>query len=106
MRKVGAMKYLLVAVVASGITIFALQNTTPVSLRFLLWSLPETPLATVILISVVAGIVLVGLPSSISRWRLRGRARSLEARLAAAEARAPKAEPPADSRPGPSGESF
>lgn len=88
------MKYLLVAVIASAITVFALQNTTPISLRFLFWSLPETPLATVILVSVVAGIVLVGFPLLINSWRLRARTRSLEARLAAAEARATQLEPP------------
>ena len=100
--KKGTMKYLLVAVVASGMTIFALQNTTPVPLRFLFWTLPDTPLATVILASVVAGIVLVGFPLLISRWRLHARTRSLAARLAAAEARAASGEPKADSRPGPS----
>jgi uncharacterized integral membrane protein len=89
------MKYLFAAVIASAITIFALQNTTPVSLRFLLWSLPETPLAAVILASVVAGIVLVGLPFWINRWRLRMRVRSLETRLAESEARATRLEPPA-----------
>ncbi|MGH7306886.1 MAG: lipopolysaccharide assembly protein LapA domain-containing protein [Candidatus Rokuibacteriota bacterium] len=88
------MKYVLVAVIASAITLFALQNTTPIALRFLLWSLPETPLASVILVSVVAGVVLVGIPLSIGRWRLRARARSLEARLASAEARAGGREPP------------
>lgn len=89
------MKYLVVAVLAAVITIFALQNITPISLRFLFWSLPATPVATVILISVVAGIVLVGIPLLISRWRLRARARSLETRLAAAEARA-NPQPPAN----------
>jgi uncharacterized integral membrane protein len=81
-------KSLIVAVIASAVTVFALQNTTPISLRFIVWSLPETPLASVILVSFVLGIVLVGLPLWIGRWRLRARARSLEARLASAEARA------------------
>lgn len=88
------MRYLLVAVVASAITLFALQNTTPISLRFLFWSLAEVPLASVILASVGGGIVLVGFPLLINRWRLRSRARSLEAQLADAEARAAKPEPP------------
>jgi hypothetical protein len=70
------------------------QNTMPISLRFLFWSLPETPLATVILGSVAAGIVLIGLPLSINRWRLRAQARSLEARLAEIEVRTAKLEPP------------
>jgi uncharacterized integral membrane protein len=68
-------RYLIVAVIASAITVFALQNTTPISVQFHIWSLPETALATVIVVSVVAGIVLVGLPLGIGRWRLRARAR-------------------------------
>jgi uncharacterized integral membrane protein len=92
----GAMKYLFVAVVASAATMFALQNTTPISLRFLFWSLPQTPLASVILASFAAGIVLVALPFSISRWRLRAKSRTLEARLAEVEGEARRLEPPAD----------
>ena len=88
------MKYILVAVIASAITIFSLQNTTAVSLRFLFWSLPGTPLAMVILGSVAAGIVLVGFPFSMNRWRWRARARSLETQLAEAEASATKLTPP------------
>jgi uncharacterized integral membrane protein len=94
-------RYLIVAVIASGITVFALQNTMPISVRFLVWSLPETPLATVILVSVVAGIVLVGFPLLISRWRLRARARSLEARLATAEARVTERQSPPPGPPAP-----
>lgn len=90
------MKYLFVAVVASAATMFVLQNTAPISLRFLFWSLPQTPLASVILASFAAGIVLVGLPFSISRWRLRAKSRSLEARLAEVDGEARRLEPPAD----------
>jgi uncharacterized integral membrane protein len=93
------MRYFFAAAIASAITIFALQNTTPIVLRFLFWSLPDIPLATVILASVAAGVVLAGLPLWINRWRLRARTRSLEARLAEAEARATERETP----PGPSG---
>lgn len=88
------MRYVVVAVIASGITIFALQNTTPTSIRFLVWSLPPTPLATVILSSVSAGILLVGLPLWLTRWRLRARTRALEAQLASAEAPRTAPEPP------------
>jgi uncharacterized integral membrane protein len=80
-------KYVFVAVLASAITLFALQNNTPASIRFLFWSLQAIPLATVILVSVAAGIVLAGVPLWLERWRLRARVRSLETRLAAAEAR-------------------
>jgi uncharacterized integral membrane protein len=103
-----AFRYLIVALLASGITVFALQNTIRVSVRFMVWSL-ELPLAGVILGSVAAGIVLVGLPLSFDRWRARARARTLERRLAAIEAEraeearvavspppAPPSPPPAD----------
>ena len=100
-------RYLIVALLASAITVFALQNTVRVSMRFLLWSL-ELPLAGVILGSVAAGIVLVGLPLWFDRWRLRARVRSLERRLATADteraeaARVPaRTDPPA---PPPSGD--
>jgi uncharacterized integral membrane protein len=92
--------YVLVAVVASAITIFALQNTTPTSVRFLFWSLDGTPLATVILVSVAAGIVLAGLPLWVDRWRLRVRTRTLETRLASAEVRAAEHEAPPGPDPG------
>ena len=78
------MKYLIVAAAASAITVFALQNNAPTSVQFFLWSV-ETSLAGVILASVAAGIVLVGVPLWIDRWRLRARGRTLEARAAAAE---------------------
>ena len=100
-------RYLIVALLASAITVFALQNTVRVSMRFLLWSL-ELPLAGVILGSVAAGIVLVGLPLWFDRWRLRARVRSLERRLATADAERTEAarvpariDPPA---PSPSGD--
>ena len=78
-------RYLVVALLASAITVFALQNTVRAPLRFLFWSL-ELPLAGVILGSVAAGIVLVGLPLWFDRWRLSSRARTLERRLAAVDA--------------------
>jgi len=79
-------KYVFVAVLASAITLFALQNSAPASIRFLFWSLQDVPLATVILASVASGIVLAGVPLWFERWRLRVRVRSLETRLTAAEA--------------------
>jgi uncharacterized integral membrane protein len=79
-------KYLIVAVLASAITVFALQNNRPTEVRFLVWSLDAVPLATIILLSVAAGLVLGGLPLMIDRWRLRSRNRGLEGRLTAMEA--------------------
>ncbi len=94
-------KYISVAVIVVAITLFALQNTAPTSIRFLIWGLKDVPLATVILVSVASGIVLVGVPLWFDRWRLRARARSLEGRLERVEARlgertrTPGASPPA-----------
>jgi uncharacterized integral membrane protein len=79
-------KYVFVAVLASAITLFALQNNAPVSIRFLVWRLQDVPLATVIMMSGAAGIVLAGGPLWFERWRLRARVRSLKTRLSAAEA--------------------
>jgi uncharacterized integral membrane protein len=83
-----AFRYLLIAVLASAVTVFALQNNAPTSLRFLAWSIEAVPLATVILASVATGIVLAGIPLVVDRWRLRSRNRALESRLAAVEAEA------------------
>lgn len=70
--------YLLVALLAAAVTVFALQNGSPVSVRFLVWSLRDIPIAALILVSLAAGIVVVGLPLTITRWRLRSRTRALE----------------------------
>ena len=81
------LKYIVVAVVAIAITAFALQNNTPTAVRFLFWNLPGVPLATIILVSVTLGVVLVGVPLLTGRWRLRLRLRSLEARVGTTETR-------------------
>jgi len=95
-----AYKYLLVAIVAAVITVFALQNGAPTSIRFLLWKLETVPLATLILVALAAGVVLVGSPLVIDRWRLRARVRELEARAASAEAPLLQRTPPPEA-PGP-----
>jgi putative membrane protein len=79
-----ALKYIAVAVVAVAITMFALQNSAPASVRFVVWQV-DVPLATTILASVALGVVLVGVPLLVERWRLRSRLRSLESRLGEAE---------------------
>lgn len=79
------MKYLIVALIASLITVFALQNTESVSLTFLFWTLASVPLAGVILASFAAGIVVAGLPLAVERWRLRTRLGTLERRLTAVD---------------------
>ena len=76
-----ALKYIAVAVVAVAITLFALQNSAPTSIRFVVWQLDAVPLATIILVSVALGLVLGGVPLLVERWRLRARLHSLESRL-------------------------
>jgi uncharacterized integral membrane protein len=80
-----AFKYIVVAVIAAAITMFALQNNAPTAVRFLFWQLDAVPLATVMLVSVALGVVLVGVPLLVERWRLRSRLRALESRLGATE---------------------
>jgi uncharacterized integral membrane protein len=76
-----ALKYIAVAVVAVSITLFALQNNAPSSIRFAVWQVEAVPLATIILVSVALGVVLAGVPLLVERSRLR----SLESRLDEAE---------------------
>ncbi len=84
MKGSGGLKSLFVAVLASALTVFALQNHTAVTIRALVWQLEGMSLAAVILLSAAAGIVLVGVPLWIDRWRLRTRLRALEAKVVAA----------------------
>ena len=70
--------YIVVALLSAAIAVFALQNNQPMSVRFLAWSLDNVPLAGAILASLGAGLVLAAIPLSISSWRHRSRARSLE----------------------------
>jgi len=87
LAEAAAVKYALIAVVVAAITVFAVQNNTPTSIRFFVWNASEVPLAALILGSMTLGIVLVGVPLGLGRWWLRSRVRSLEARLGAAEKR-------------------
>jgi lipopolysaccharide assembly protein A len=93
--------YLVVAVIAAAVAVFALQNSAPASVRFIVWSLEPVPVAALVLVSLAAGIVVAGLPLWLQRWRLRARTRALEQRVAELEriasaprATAPRSEPP------------
>ena len=70
--------YIVVAVLSAGVAVFALQNNTPMSVRFLGWALDGVPLAGAILGSLAAGMLVVGIPLVISRWSWRRRARAAE----------------------------
>ncbi|HEY9014500.1 MAG TPA: LapA family protein [Gemmatimonadales bacterium] len=73
--------YLLVALLTAAVVVFAFQNGTPVSVKFLAWTVPETSVAAVILIALVMGLLIAAIPLWLQRWRLRVRVRSLEAQV-------------------------
>lgn len=77
--------YLLMALVGAACAVFALQNMDPVVIRFLGWRVEGMPLALVILLSVLGGLVFASCVGLLRHWRLRSRIRQLEARLAAQE---------------------
>jgi uncharacterized integral membrane protein len=80
-----ALGYLLVAVLAAAVAVFALQNSQATSVRFLGWTVDGLPLAAVSLIAFASGLLIAGIPFAVRSWRWRSRARSLERRLAALE---------------------
>lgn len=78
--------YLVVALLTAAIVVFAFQNGTPLSVRFLAWTVPEVSAAAVILIALVSGLLIAAIPLWIQRWRLRVRVRGLEAQVRHLEA--------------------
>jgi uncharacterized integral membrane protein len=80
-----AFGYLIVAIVAASVAVFALQNAEPTRIRFLFWVIDSVPVAALVLLSLAAGVIVAGVPLWLGRWRLRARARTLEARVAALE---------------------
>jgi uncharacterized integral membrane protein len=94
-----AFGYLIVAIVAASVAVFALQNAEPTRIRFLFWVIESVPVAALVLLSLAAGVIVAGVPLCLGRWRLRARARTLEARVAALErpAPSPTAAPPSPS---------
>jgi uncharacterized integral membrane protein len=89
-----ALKYAVVAILAVAITVFALQNTAPTTVRFIVWTLDAVPLAGIVLLSVGVGLILAGVPLLITRLRHRSRVRALEGRVAELQARETPASPP------------
>ena len=78
--------YVVVALLAVIITLFALQNTDPATVRFLFWRLEAVPVAGVVFGALVAGLLIAGLPLAIRLGVWRSRARSLESRARATPA--------------------
>ena len=86
-----AFGYVIVAIVAASVAVFALQNAEPTKIRFLFWVIDGVPVAALVLLSLAAGLIVAGVPLWLGRWRLRARARALGARVAALERPAPSA---------------
>lgn len=84
--------YVLIALVAVAIAIFALQNADQVTVRFLAWQVERAPLAAVLLVAGAVGAILVSLVAFVQRWKLRSRVRQLEARLRDLEAGKPESD--------------
>jgi putative membrane protein len=79
------MVYLLVALLGAAIALFAIQNNSPVVIRFLAWRV-EAPQSVVVLLSILAGVILMALLGVVRHWKLRSRIRQLESRLARSQA--------------------
>jgi uncharacterized integral membrane protein len=93
-----AFGYLVVAIVAAAVAVFALQNGAPTPVRLIAWTVEDLPLAALILASLAGGLIIAGVPLMIQRWRLRSRLRAAELEAAAATRaegiRAPAPGPP------------
>ncbi len=76
-----ALGYLVVAVLAAAVAVFALQNGAPATVRFIVWNLDGIPLAGLILGAFAAGLLIAGIPLGIQRWRARSQTRRLEAHV-------------------------
>jgi uncharacterized integral membrane protein len=76
-----AVGYLVVAVLAAAVAVFALQNGAPATVKFFVWNLDGIPLAGLILGAFAAGLLIAGVPLGIQRWRARSQTRRLEAHV-------------------------
>jgi len=73
--------YIVVALLTAAVVVFAFQNGTPLSVRFLTWTVPEVSAAAVMLIALVTGLLIAAIPLWVQRWRLRVRVRGLESQV-------------------------
>ncbi len=89
--------YILMVLVGAAGAIFALQNIDPVVIRFLAWRIEGAPLAMVIILSIVIGMVLTSMVGIVQQWKSKSRIRELEnhlAQVSAAADRQPADQPP------------
>lgn len=86
--------YLLMALLGSAATIFALQNRDPVEIWFLAWGVKGMPLALVILLSLLIGVVFTSLSGLVKVLKMRYRIRQLETQVGQLIAAQPATSPP------------
>lgn len=94
------MGYIIVAVVAVAVAVFAMQNTDHVVVKFLIWEVANVPVAAVVLVSFGLGILAVGIPASFKLWRLRRRLRTRGTEGSPREIEAHRSPSPYDRPPG------
>src|SRR5690349_8000602 len=95
-----AIGYVVVALLAATVAVFALQNGAPTPVRFLAWSLDGVPLAGLILGAFTAGLIIAGAPFVGHRWAAHSRLRRLEAHVKTLESqREPPPPPPPPAPP-------
>jgi uncharacterized integral membrane protein len=80
--------YVLMILIGAAGAIFALQNIDPVVIRFLVWRLEGAPLAMVIILSIVIGVIFTSLFGLVQQFKLKSKIRHLEGNLAKASAAA------------------
>jgi lipopolysaccharide assembly protein A len=88
------MAYLLVALLGAAIALFAIQNNSPVVIRFLGWQV-QGALSLVVLLSILVGVILTALLGVVRHWKLHSRIRQLENKLARSETSPPQGNRPA-----------
>ena len=81
--------YVIMILVGAAAAVFAIQNIDPVVIRFLGWRVEGMPLALVILLSALAGLVFATMVAMVQQLRLRARIRALERQQAAPPPAAP-----------------
>jgi uncharacterized integral membrane protein len=82
--------YVLMILVGAALAVFAMQNSNPVEINFLIWT-KSVALALVILLSTLAGLLFASMVALVQQLSLRSRIRALER----------QAPPPAASKPAP-----
>jgi uncharacterized integral membrane protein len=90
--------YVIMILVGAAAAVFAIQNIDPVVIRFLGWRIEGMPLALVIVLSALAGLVFATMIALVQQIRLRSRIRALERQRAALTAPVAGPPPPGSAR--------